>query len=137
MSRQHNSGASKAECARCRKSSNEIVECQKCSRVVCKDCMDEYSGLCVDCTIALVKSIDEQLNREIEREDFEPEEIEEMGVEEFESFEEYGSKCRHCGADIWEEESEYGEIEHNLGKYGYVVCPKCGMTLFPEDLVDE
>lgn len=60
-----------------------------------------------------------------------PEEIE------IESLEDYGSKCKYCGADVWNEESEYGEIDDNLRKYGYVVCPKCGMTLFPEDLVDE
>ena len=47
------------------------------------------------------------------------------------------SKRMYCGADVFEEESGYEEITYNLRKYGYIVCPKCDMILFSEDLVDE
>lgn len=135
------------ECERCRQLSNEVEKCQNCSRFVCKDCMDEYSGLCLDCTRALLKDPDEYLERlrqlaieeEIEKALEEYDEM--MGwVEEEETIdplEFIGTKCRYCGADVFDEESEYGEIDYNLRKYGYIVCPKCGMILFPEDLVDE
>ncbi|RLI43949.1 hypothetical protein DRO69_08460, partial [Candidatus Bathyarchaeota archaeon] len=99
--------------------------------------MDEYSGLCLDCTMELLKNPDGYLEeKEIEKA---LEEYDEMmnWVEEGETIEFIGTKCRYCGADLFDEESEYGEIDYNLRKYGYIVCPKCDMILFPEDLVDE
>ena len=125
------------ECDRCRQLSDEIEKCQNCSRFVCKDCMDAYSGLCLDCTMELLKNPDGYLEeKEIEKA---LEEYDEMmnWVEEGETIEFIGTKCRYCGADLFDEESEYGEIDYNLRKYGYIVCPKCDMILFPEDLVDE
>lgn len=129
------------KCDRCKMFTKEVENCELCFRFVCKDCKDEYSGLCLDCTRKLLENPDgylEMLRQLAIDDDFdildgEHDEMTDIVAEE----ELIGAKCRYCGVDVFGEESECEEIDYNLRKYGYVVCPDCGMTLFPEDLVDE
>jgi hypothetical protein len=35
----------------------EVETCPWCSRFICNNCKDEYSGLCIDCTTILLKEV--------------------------------------------------------------------------------
>lgn len=45
----------KLECDRCKRTVEEVESCPQCSRLVCKECRDECSGACLDCTIELAE----------------------------------------------------------------------------------
>lgn len=43
-------------CERCGERHPELQRCTACKRFICKDCEDEYSGLCLDCTLKLARN---------------------------------------------------------------------------------
>jgi len=45
------------ECDRCKMTVKEGETCPWCSRFVCDNCKDPYSGLCIDCTTILLKEV--------------------------------------------------------------------------------
>lgn len=57
MSNGDNGNTFRLECDLCRRLSFELKQCEYCLKFVCKYCIDEYSGLCIECTIALAKGM--------------------------------------------------------------------------------
>ncbi|MCJ7633885.1 hypothetical protein MUP77_16055 [Candidatus Bathyarchaeota archaeon] len=56
---------SPVKCERCKKPSENVKQCSKCMRYLCEECMDEFSGLCEDCTVDLMKgSVDQMLDED-------------------------------------------------------------------------
>ena len=116
----HNESSSSSSCSSCSKTTRENRKCPVCSKYFCDECIDSYSGLCVDCTKNLLGSVDDNIldeyyRREQEREkEIEPE----------------GFRCGYCGAEI---NSDQLIEAHD----GYTICPKCSKMLEKDEVISE
>ncbi len=114
------------KCDRCKMTVKEGETCPLCSRFVCNNCKDEYSGLCIDCTTILLKEVSKvsmaKILRRIERE------VSNLGVAEV---------LRKIREEEEQEEfdrglEEYAEMMENYSEEAKTIyseiefCPNCG-----------
>jgi len=111
------------KCERCKMTVEEVETCPSCSRFVCDNCKDEYSGLCIDCTLKLANTPPTPEEKEFEKfvkeeGKFEDEsELYDEILQELVLQEEEERCCPNCGSD------EFVAIKFFENRYK---CKNCG-----------